>query len=132
LKKKTSTTKGLGADTVGAYVAGFPRPTQALLKKVRSAIRKALPGAEEVISYGIPAYRVEGRIVLYFAGWKEHFSLYPATARLAEAFKRELAPYELSGKGTVRFPFQEPIPVRLIGRIAAFRVKEERERVRKK
>ncbi len=62
---------------------------------MRSAIRKAVPGAEEVISYQIPAYKLHGRAVLYFAGWKQHYSLYPATDRLVAAFKDELAPYEV-------------------------------------
>jgi uncharacterized protein YdhG (YjbR/CyaY superfamily) len=97
---------------------------------VRSTIRKALPRAEEVISYQIPAYKLGG-VVLYFAGWKQHYSLYPATERLVAAFKDELAPYELS-KGTIRFPLSRPVPVGLIGRIAKFRAKEVAERVKAK
>jgi len=109
--------------TVDDYLAAQPKPAQAVLERVRSAIRKALPQAEEVISYKIPAYKLHGGIVLYFAGWKQHYSLYPAGERLARAFKTELAPYKLS-KGTIRFPLSEPVPAKLIERIAKFREKE--------
>lgn len=90
-----------------------------ILGQVRSAIRKALPGADEVISYQIPAYRLHSRLVIYFAGWKKHYSLYRTTGGLAAAFKDELAPYEMS-KGTIRFPLLRPVPVKWIGQIAKF------------
>jgi uncharacterized protein YdhG (YjbR/CyaY superfamily) len=106
------------------YIAGFPRATRVALSRVRSTIRRAMPGAEEAISYGIPAFKLRGRCVLYFAGWKQHYSLYPSTDRLVAAFKDELAPYEVSGKGTIRFPLSEPVPVDLIAGIAKFRAKE--------
>ena len=111
-------------NTVAAYIAAFPRSTQAVLKHVRRIIREAVPGAEEGISYGIPAFYLDGRRFLYFAGWKQHYSLYPVSARLVAAFTRALAPYELSHKGTVRFPLDEPIPETLIAGIATFRAKE--------
>ena len=109
---------------IDEYIADFPRTVQSVLKRVRSTIRKALPGAEEVISYRIPAYRIHGSTVLYFAGWKNHYSLYPSTDRLVKAFKDELAPYEVNNKGTIRFPLSEPVPVKLIAGIAKFRSKE--------
>lgn len=109
---------------VDAYVASFPRATRQVLERVRGTIRKALPRAEEAISYNIPAYRIGGRNVIYFAGWKEHYSIYPANDRMLSAFEKELAAYEVSGKGTVRFPLAEPIPVKLIERLAKFRAKE--------
>ena len=109
---------------IDEYIADFPRAVQSVLKRVRSTIRKALPGAEEVISYRIPAFRVHGSTVLYFAGWKKHYSLYPSTDRLVKAFKDELAPYEVNNKGTIRFPLSEPVPVTLIAGIAKFRAKE--------
>jgi uncharacterized protein YdhG (YjbR/CyaY superfamily) len=112
------------AQSVTEYIAAQPRPAQTALKRVRSAIRKALPDAEEVISYQIPAYKLHKRIVLYFAGWKEHYSLYPVNAELVAAFKKQLAPYETSGRGTVRFPLSEPVPVALIERVAKFRAKQ--------
>jgi uncharacterized protein YdhG (YjbR/CyaY superfamily) len=103
-----------------------------VLDRVRATIRKALPGAEEVISYQIPAYKIPGGAVVYFAGWKQHYSLYPASARVVEAFEKELAPYSVS-KGTIRFPLAKPVPVRLIEQIAKLRAKEvaELERAKK-
>jgi uncharacterized protein YdhG (YjbR/CyaY superfamily) len=113
---------------IDEYIADFPRTVQSVLKRVRSTIRKALPGAEEVISYRIPAFRVHGSTVLYFAGWKKHYSLYPSTDRLVKAFKDELAPYEVNNKGTIRFPLSEPVPVKLIEAIATFRATEVAEK----
>jgi uncharacterized protein YdhG (YjbR/CyaY superfamily) len=112
--------------SVDEYIASQPEAVQGVLERVRSIIRKAVPGAEEVISYQIPAYKVRGGRVLYFAGWKKHYSLYPATEQLVAALRDELAPYELR-KGTIRFPLSEPIPVKLIERIAKFRAKEVAE-----
>src|SRR5262249_714594 len=89
--------------SVDEYIASQPEAVQRILGRVRSAIREALPGADEVISYKIPAYKLHGGPVLYFAGWKQHYSLYPATKRVVAAFKGELASYEVS-KGTIRFP----------------------------
>ena len=106
------------------YISSFPRPTRVVLERVRSTIRQAMPGAEEAISYRIPAFKLRGRCVLYFAGWKQHYSLYPSNDRLVAAFKDDLAPYEVNGKGTIRFPLSEPVPVRLIAGIAKFRAKE--------
>ncbi len=106
------------------YIASKPERIQDVLERVRGAIRKALPQAQEVISYQIPAYKLNGRIVIYFAGWKEHYSIYPANARLVAKFKKELAPYEVNNKGTVRFPLSARIPVRLIAGMAKFRANE--------
>jgi uncharacterized protein YdhG (YjbR/CyaY superfamily) len=113
--------------SVDEYIASQPETVQSVLELVRSTIRKAMPGAEEVISYQIPAYKLHGRVAIYFAGWMQHYSLYPATGHLVAAFKDELARYEVT-KGTIRFPLSEPVPVRLIGRIAKFRAKEAAER----
>ena len=114
--------------SVSEYIAGQPRAAQTALRRVRSVLRKALPGAQEVISYGIPAYQLRGRRVLYFAGWKQHYSIYPVTARLIAALGDALAPYEYNGKGTLRLPLDEPVPARLLARIAKFRMKEEAAR----
>jgi uncharacterized protein YdhG (YjbR/CyaY superfamily) len=110
--------------SVAEYIALQPPKAQAVLRKVRAAMRKALPKAEEVISYQIPAYKLNGRVVIYFAGWKEHYSIYPAQRRLVAAFRERLAPYEVNNKGTIRFPLSEPVPARLIEAIAKFRAKE--------
>jgi uncharacterized protein YdhG (YjbR/CyaY superfamily) len=106
------------------YIAGFPQDVQGVLERVRKTIRKALPAAEETISYKIPTCKLEGHYVIYFAGWKKHYSLYPANDRVVAAFKDDLAPYEVNGKGTVRFPLSDPVPVKLIAGIAKFRAKE--------
>ena len=113
--------------SVDEYIASQPEAAQKALKRVRSVIRKAVPAAEEMISYKIAAYKLHGRVMLYFAGWKQHYSLYPATAGLVAAFGDELAPYKLS-KGTIRFPLSDPVPAKLIERIAKFRAKEVAER----
>lgn len=110
--------------TIDAYIADFPRAVQRVLKQVRRSIRKALPDAEEAISYRIPTFKVGGRAVIYFAGWKQHYSLYPSNARLVAAFKEDLEPYEVNDKGTIRFPLSEPVPVTLIAGIAKFRAKQ--------
>ena len=93
--------------SVDEYIATFPEVTQAVLQRVRRTIRKAVPDADEVISYQIPAYKLRGERVIYFAGFKEHCSLYPATATLVKAFKDEIAPYKVS-KGTIRFHSPSP------------------------
>jgi uncharacterized protein YdhG (YjbR/CyaY superfamily) len=117
--------------SVDEYIATHPEDVQKVLQRVRGAIRKAVPDAEEGISYQIPAYKLHGGIVVYFAGWKQHYSVYPATDRVVEEFKDELLPYELS-KGTIRFPLSQPVPVKLIERIAKVRAEEAAERARAK
>ena len=113
--------------SVDAYIASQPHAVQRVLRRVRSAIRRSMPEAHEVISYKIPTYKLHGRAVLYFAAWKHHYSLDPAGAHVAAAFKEELAPYQVN-KGTLRFPLSEPVPVKLIERIAKFRAKEVAKR----
>jgi uncharacterized protein YdhG (YjbR/CyaY superfamily) len=108
---------------VGEYIRAKPPAVRDALARVRSAIRRAVPEAEERISYGIPAYMLHGSAVLYFAGWKQHYSLYPARGPVAEAFKEDLAGYEVEN-ATIRFPLAEPVPSKLIERIAAFRAKQ--------
>ena len=117
--------------SVDDYFASQPEHVQNVLRRVRSAVREALPRAEEVISSQIPAYKLRGGAVLYFAGWKQHYSLYPVTGETVRAFKDDLAGYKVS-KGTVRFALSEPVPVRLIARIAKSRAKEVAEREKAK
>lgn len=112
-----------GFNSVDDYIASPPAAAKILLRRLRSIIREAVPEAEEQISYKIPAYKLRGDRLLYFAAWKQHYSLYPATRRLVAVFKDELTPYEIS-KGTIRFPLSQPVPVELIRRIAKFRAKE--------
>lgn len=117
--------------TVDEYIALQPRATQTALKRVRSTVRKALPGVEEVISYRIAAFKLRGRIVIYMAGWKDHYSLYPFTDRLIRELGTEVAPYK-SGKGTLRFELSEPVPTTLIERIAKLRAREVAERAQER
>jgi uncharacterized protein YdhG (YjbR/CyaY superfamily) len=116
-----------GFESVDEYIDSQPEAVKVVLTRVRNTIRKAVPGAEEVISYQMPAYKLHGRLVLYFAGWREHYSLYLATNHAVAAFMDDLAAYEIS-KGTIRFPLSEPVPVKLIARIAKFRAQEVAER----
>jgi uncharacterized protein YdhG (YjbR/CyaY superfamily) len=109
--------------SVDEYIASQPEPIRGLLEQVRGTIRKAVPAAEEAISYKMPTYKLPGGPVLYFAGWKRHISLYPATATVVAAFQKDIAPYVVH-KGTLRFPLGQPIPMKLIARIAKFRAKE--------
>ena len=113
--------------SVNEYIAAQPEAVRGILNRVRSTIRKAVPRAEEMISYNIPTYKLNGGPVLYFAGWKQHYSLYPATGHIIAAFKDALTPYEVT-KGTIRFLLSEPIPVKLIEGIAKLRAKEVAER----
>jgi uncharacterized protein YdhG (YjbR/CyaY superfamily) len=109
--------------SVEDYIASQPEAVQGILERVRSSIRKAVPLAREVISYQMPTYTLYGGRLLYFAVWKQHYSIYAATDQVVAAFQKELARYEVD-KGTIRFPLSEPVPVQLIGRIAKFRAKE--------
>ena len=110
--------------TVDDYIAVQPHAVRSVLELVRDTIRKAVPKAEEGISYNMPAYKLGGEVVLYFAGWKNHYSLYPITAPVIAAFKEEIGAYEVNNKGTMRMPFSEPVPVKLVSKIAKFRAKE--------
>jgi len=116
--------------SVAEYIAAQPRASQSALRRVRSVIRKALPGAEEVISYGIPAYRMHGYVALYFASWRAHYSLYPVNARLLSSLKPSSASFEVNDKGTIKFPLSEPVPVRLIASIAKLKGKDAAERAK--
>jgi len=117
--------------SVDEYIVAQREPAHAILERVRGAILKALPGAEETISYNMPTYTLRGNFIIHFAAWKRHFSIYPASAKLIWSFKKELAAATLI-KNTIRFPLAEPVPTALIERIAKFRVKEQEERVKRK
>ena len=103
--------------TVDEYIASFPADVQERLQGVRRAMRAAAPETEEAVSYGIPTFTLDGRYLIYFAGWKRHISVYPIPAVNAQLDK-EIERYK-AGKGTLRFPLNEPIPYELIGRLAA-------------
>ena len=106
--------------TVDDYIAAQPQERQAVLTEVRRTILAAMPGSEETMAYQMPAYRVGKRIVLYFGGWAKHVALYPTAAELPGGLQSEAAPYRTS-KGTLQFSLKTPMPLDLIGRIAAAR-----------
>lgn len=115
--------------SVEAYLATVPQPARALLQELRNTIKKAAPDAAEVISYSMPAFRLQGMLVWY-AGYKNHIGFYPKPSAL-EYFKKELSVYK-SSKGAVQFPLTEPLPVGLITRMVKFRVAENLEAYKKK
>lgn len=108
--------------TVDACIATYPAPTQKIMKQVRATIKKAAPKAEESMSYGMPAYKMNGKPLVYFSGYKNHIGFYATPTGHAE-FKKELAKYK-QGKGSVQFPLDEPMPLKLIEQIVKFRVAE--------
>jgi len=116
--------------TVDEYIAGFPKETQVLLEKVRQTIKNTAPEAEEGISYGMAGYRYKGKYLVYFSGFKNHIGFYPVPQGI-EAFKTELSPYK-TGKGSVQFPVDQPIPYSLIEKIVKFRMKQNEEDYLKK
>ena len=109
--------------TVAGYLAALPPPTRAVVDQVRAVLRKALPAAEEVVSYGILGLRQHDRAVLYLAGWKSHWSLYPASAALRRALGDALGDRVVS-KGTIRFALDEKVPASLVAKIAKLRLAE--------
>lgn len=121
-------TKARTRKTIDEYIAAFPPEVQVTLQAVRATIRKVIPGAEEAISYQIPTFRMDGGYVVYFAGWKDHVSLYPIPDADAE-LENELAPYK-AGKGTLRFPLSEQMPHGLIERVVDLLARQRRERGR--
>jgi uncharacterized protein YdhG (YjbR/CyaY superfamily) len=115
--------------TMDEYIASFPEEIRQILQKVKAVIREEAPEAGETISYGIPTFTLNGRYLIYFAGYKRHISVYPAPTGIPE-FEADTAAYR-SGKGTLRFPLDQPVPLELIRRIVRFRVKESEARAGK-
>jgi uncharacterized protein YdhG (YjbR/CyaY superfamily) len=114
-------------EDIDSYIASFPEETRALLKQIRTTIRKAAPEAKEIINYGMPTFTLKGNLV-HFAAFKNHIGFYPTPSAI-EAFKKELSVYE-GAKGSVQFPLAKPIPFDLISRIVEFRVKENLKKVK--
>lgn len=108
--------------TIDQYIADFPPDVQERLQQVRAAIHKAAPDAQETISYKMPGFRLNDRYLVNFAGYKKHIGFYPAPIGVAE-FKEALAPYA-TGKGSVQFPLDKPIPFDLIDRIVKYQVQQ--------
>ena len=109
---------------IDEYIAGFPPEVRKVLERVRLTIRKAAPGAEEAIKYKIPAFTLKGNLI-YFAAHQNHVGIYPVPKGMKE-FQKEIAGYR-GGKGTIRFPLGEPVPLDLLRKIVEFRVKENLE-----
>jgi uncharacterized protein YdhG (YjbR/CyaY superfamily) len=110
------------------YLDSFPKDAQQRLKQMRLAIKKAAPKSRETISYGIPAFNLNGMLV-WFAAFRNHIGFYPRTSAIA-AFKKELSAYK-GAKGSVQFSFDKPLPLPLISRIVKFRVKENLSKAKK-
>jgi len=115
--------------TIDEYIKSFPRDVQKKLESIRQTIKKFAPEAEEMISYQIPTFKLNGPLI-YFAGFKNHVSVNPAPRSVPE-FKKELSAYK-GGKGTVQFPLDKPIPLSLIKKIVKYRLKENSAKTTKK
>lgn len=116
-------------ENIDQYIANFPVETQKLLKQIRETIRKAVPTAKEVISYGMPAFK-QHTVLVYFAGYAKHIGFYPTGSGI-EAFKDEFSDYKWS-KGAVQFPLDKPLPLDLITRITKFKAERDLEKTKKK
>jgi uncharacterized protein YdhG (YjbR/CyaY superfamily) len=116
--------------SVDEYIQVFPPETQGILGKIRAIIKENAPESIESIAYGMPAYKTQGKPLVYFAGYKNHIGLY-ATPTGHEKFAKELEPYK-KGRGSVQFPLDKPIPYDLIARIVEFRKQENIKKFSKK
>jgi uncharacterized protein YdhG (YjbR/CyaY superfamily) len=108
---------------VDEYMAQLPDDRRAVMEQLRSTIRSAAPDATEAISYNMPAFRLGGRFLVSYEAFKRHYSLFPWSDAMVEELGEEMKPYAV-GKGTIRFPADEPIPLDLVARIVAIRNRE--------
>ncbi len=114
---------------IDEYIADFPKETQIVLENIRNAIKKLVPESEKTISYSMPAFKLNNKDLVYFAGYKNHIGFYATPTGYTE-FKKELSNYK-QGKGSVQFPPDKPIPYELIKRIVKFRVVENNKNLKK-
>ena len=114
--------------SIDDYIASFPAETQVVLERVRQIIRHSAPEATETISYGMPTFDLNGKHLVFFAGWKQHISLYPLPAG-DEAFQQELARYQRA-RGSIQFPLNKPIPYDLVEQIVTLLMREKPENER--
>lgn len=115
---------------IDEYISGFPKATQDVLKQVRETIKLAAPEAEEKISYAMPTFTLHKVYLVYFAAYEKHIGFYPTPVGI-EAFKEDFFSYK-TGKGSVQFPLDKPMPLDLITKIVKYRIKENLENAREK
>lgn len=114
--------------SIDEYIAACPPESQKYLREIRKLIRVLVPDAKERISYQIAAFERNGRNIIHFAGWKKHVSLYPVPAG-SEAFERQIAKY-VDGKGTLKFPLDEPLPIKLIERVVKLHLEANKKKTK--
>jgi uncharacterized protein YdhG (YjbR/CyaY superfamily) len=112
-------------NTIDGYLAGVNADQRVALEKLRKAIRAAVPGVEECISYGIPAFRLNGRSLVFFGAWANHCSFYPGSSTILKKFRDDLKAFQIS-KGTIRFSPDNPLPPALVKRLVKARMAENR------
>jgi uncharacterized protein YdhG (YjbR/CyaY superfamily) len=112
-----------GIKTIDDYIATFPASVQDRLQVIRNVVKDEAPTAKEAIKYGMPTFTLNGNLV-YFGAWKNHIGFYPITTEMETAFE-EISQYKTSGKGTIQFPMNQPLPLPLIRKIVAFRIKQQ-------
>lgn len=117
----------LNLSTIDQYISTFPKDIQKILEIVRQTIKKAAPEAVEAISYQMPTFKLNGNLV-HFAAFKNHIGFYPTPSGTKE-FKKEISVYR-SGKGSIQFPIDKPMPLSLIRNIVEYRVKETQEKIK--
>ena len=115
-----------GLTSIDEYIATFPGDMQKILQELRVTIKGAAPDSEEKISYGMPTFKMNGNYLIYFAGWKNHISIYPIPTG-DEEFNQKIAPY-ISGKGTLKFPLDKPIPLELVAEMVRLQIADNLEK----
>ena len=116
--------------SIDEYISTFPEDAQKALEEIRATIKSKVPGAEEYISYNMPAFKVNGEYFVHFSAWKNHIGMYPIPEG-NEAFQKELLKYK-SAKSSLNFPLDKPMPLKFIEKVVKFRIAENLQRVKSK